>query len=323
MSVAISHVQCRSFELRGSLMKRIGLKAALLVIVASIAPAVAGDGDAGVRSCTWCRGTSRQSYTVAPRLAGQRPAYIESQTRSSRDRTRADPSRQYMWGPVAALDPRETRDPATYSATIRPKLANDANSAQAHAEDEAAVPVSAQELKAKTDYCKTCHGIEGQGFRGSVPMPRLAGQQPEYLANQLQAFIERRRKNPVMFNVVRVLSASMLNALAGDFKDLNPQPLGGAPAELVPEGKTIYEEGLPGQNVPACASCHGTEAKGDGQFPRLAGQLYDYITRNLTNWESERGQDKAIDTSATMQAIARDLSEAQIKAVAAYVSQLE
>jgi cytochrome c553 len=76
---------------------------------------------------------------------------------------------------------------------------------------------------------------------------------------------------------------------------------------------------LPG--VPACASCHGTDAKGDGQFPRLAGQLYGYVTRNLTNWESERGQDN--DISATMQAIARDLNEAQIKAVAAYVSQLE
>jgi cytochrome c553 len=301
-------------------MNRIGLKAALLVIVASIASAVARDGDAGVRNCTRCRGASGQGYTVAPRLAGQRPASIESQVRSFRDHTRNIPfSKQYMWGAVAAIDPR-----GADFATIRPKLANGGNSVQANAEDEAAAPVSVQELKAKTDYCKTCHGIEGQGFRGSVPMPRLAGQQPEYLANQLQAFIERRRNNPVMFNVVRVLTTSMLNALAGDFKDLNPKPLGGAPTELVPEGKKIYEEGLPGQNVPACASCHGTEAKGDGQFPRLAGQLYDYVTRNLTNWESERDQGKAnLDTSAIMQAIARDLSEAQIKAVAAYVSQLE
>ena len=79
---------------------------------------------------------------------------------------------------------------------------------------------------------------------------------------------------------------------------------------------------MPG--VPACASCHGTDAKGDGQFPRLAGQLYDYVTRNLTNWEKEHSQDKAnLDTSATMRAIARDLSESQIKAVAAYVSQLQ
>ena len=51
----------------------------------------------------------------------------------------------------------------------------------AHAKDKEASAVSAQELKAKTDYCKTCHGVSGQGFRGAFPMPRLAGQQPEYL----------------------------------------------------------------------------------------------------------------------------------------------
>ena len=103
--------------------------------------------------------------------------------------------------------------------------------AAAHAE------VSTQELKAKTDYCKTCHGVAGQGFRGSFPMPRLAGQQPEYLENQLQAFIERRRTNPVMFNVAHVLSPSMLKGLAEHFKDLDPKPLGGAPKEHVAEGR--------------------------------------------------------------------------------------
>ena len=49
-------------------------------------------------------------------------------------------------------------------------------------------------------------------------MPRLAGQQPEYLVNQLQAFIERRRTNPVMFNVAHVLSPSMLTALSDAFQ---------------------------------------------------------------------------------------------------------
>ena len=188
----------------------------------------------------------------------------------------------------------------------------------AHALDKA---VSPQELKAKTDYCKTCHGLSGQGFRGSFPMPRLAGQQPEYLQNQLQAFIERRRTNPVMFNVAHVLSPPMLAALAEHFKDLNPKPLGGAPKDLVPEGKKIYQEGV--GNVPPCASCHGAEAKGADAFPRLAGQLNDYVIRKLTNWDKERGQNKdKPDNSAIMQPIAHDLSEAQIKAVAAYVSQL-
>ena len=36
-------------------------------------------------------------------------------------------------------------------------------------------------------------------------MPRLAGQQPEYIEAQLRAFIERRRSNPVMRNVAHVL----------------------------------------------------------------------------------------------------------------------
>jgi cytochrome c553 len=197
-------------------------------------------------------------------------------------------------------------------------------STPAHAQGKATPGVSAQVLKAKTDYCKTCHGLDGQGFRGSFPMPRLAGQQPEYLANQLQAFIERRRTNPVMFNVAHVLNPEMVKALADYFKDLNPKPLGGGSQALVAEGKKIYEEGVPSANVPPCASCHGPDAKGADAFPRLAGQLHDYVFRKLTNWDKERGQNKdQPDNSAIMQPIAHELTEAQIKAVAAYVSQLD
>src|SRR5450432_2382001 len=118
-------------------------------------------------------------------------------------------------------------------------------SAAVHAEDKGAAAVPKQEFEAKVAYCKTCHGVTGQGFRGAFPMPRLAGQQPEYLQNQLQAFIERRRTNPVMFNVAHVLSPPMLTALGTHFKDLNPKPLGGAPKELVAAGKKIYEDGIP------------------------------------------------------------------------------
>jgi cytochrome c553 len=197
-------------------------------------------------------------------------------------------------------------------------------SASAHAQDKGKADVSPLELKAKTDYCKTCHGISGQGFRGAYPMPRLAGQQPEYLENQLQAFIDRRRTNPVMFDVAHVLGPAMLPALAGHFHDLNPKPLGGAPRNLVDAGKQIYQSGIPAGNVPACATCHGPDAKGAEVFPRLAGQLDDYIIRKLLNWDKERGQDpKKPDTSAIMEPIAHNLTEAQIKAVAAYLSYLE
>ena len=181
-----------------------------------------------------------------------------------------------------------------------------------------------QNLQAKLEYCKTCHGLSGQGYRGAYPMPRLAGQQPEYIENQLRAFIERRRTNPVMFNVAHVLSPAMVSALAIHFRDLNPKPLGGASKEHVAEGKKIYEEGVPGANVPRCASCHGPEAKGNKVYPRLAGQLQDYIVRKLANWDKELGQDPANpDMSAIMEPIAHNLTQSQIAAVAAYLNHLE
>jgi cytochrome c553 len=194
----------------------------------------------------------------------------------------------------------------------------------ARAEEPDKTTVPARELQAKIAYCENCHGATGQGFHGYYPIPRLAGQQPEYLKNQLQAFIEHRRTNNIMFNVSHVLSPAMLDALAESFHNLNPKPLGGAPKQFVAAGKKIYDEGLPNFDVPPCASCHGPEAKGDGQFPRLAGQLSDYVFNKLANWSKERGQDPAKpDTSVIMQPIAHSLTEQQIKAVAAYLSYLE
>ena len=196
--------------------------------------------------------------------------------------------------------------------------------AAGRAEEPGAEAVPKQEFQAKFDYCRTCHGVSGQGFRGAYPMPRLAGQQPEYIQNQLHAFIERRRTNPVMFNVAHVLSPAMVADLAAHFHDLDPKPLGGAPKELVAEGKTIFEDGIPGADVPPCASCHGADAKGNGPFPRLAGQLNDYIINKLTNWTKERGQDPANpDTSAIMEPITHKLTPEQVAAVAAFLSYLE
>jgi cytochrome c553 len=192
------------------------------------------------------------------------------------------------------------------------------------ADDTSGGGVSKPELQAKMAYCDTCHGPSGQGFRGFNPIPRLAGQPVQYLKNQLKAFSEHGRSSNIMYNVSHVLSPAMLAALTANFNDLNPKPLGGAPKELVSAGKKIFEEGVPDTNVPPCASCHGPQAKGDGDFPRLAGQLHDYIYNKLTNWSHERGQNpKAPDTSAIMEPIAHSLTESQIKAVAAYVSYLE
>jgi cytochrome c553 len=155
-------------------------------------------------------------------------------------------------------------------------------------------------------------------------MPRLAGQQPDYIKNQLQAFIDRRRLNPVMGNVAHVLSPAMVDALATHFKDLDPPPYGGAPSDHMSEGEKIYHEGVPSAEVPACDSCHGPDAHGIDQFPRLAGQLNGYMIAKLANWAKERGQDpKNPDNSQIMGPIAEKLTKEQIAAVAAYVSDLK
>ena len=178
-------------------------------------------------------------------------------------------------------------------------------------------------VDAKIGYCEDCHGPSGQGYYGYFPIPRLAGQQTQHIKNQLQAFVEHRRTNNIMFNVAHVLSPTMISALAERFHAFNPPPFGGAPRALVATGREIFQDGLPDANIAACAACHSPEAYGHDQIPRLAGQLYPYVVRALDNWGKERGHSAQPDTSATMLPIAHSLNKRQMEAVAAYVSTLK
>ena len=179
-------------------------------------------------------------------------------------------------------------------------------------------------VAAKMEYCQDCHGPSGQGYRGFYPIPRLAGQQTEYIENQLRAFIERRRPNNIMANVAHVLSPAMIAALATSFRSFNPAPLGGGPKNQIAAGKKIFEDGVPDANVAACAACHGPDATGKGLVPRLAGQLYPYLVKELTNWGKERGQIPGhADTSFIMAPVAHSLTRPEVEAVAAYLSYLK
>ncbi|MBZ0208910.1 MAG: c-type cytochrome [Hyphomicrobium sp.] len=176
-------------------------------------------------------------------------------------------------------------------------------------------------LRAKLEYCTDCHGSSGRGYRGFYVMPRLAGQTPEYIENQLRAFLEGTRQSHTGMIMSRVhgIGPAMRSALADRFADLNPRPYGRAPGRLAERGKQIYEEGIPDANVPACSVCHGPEAEGQGPNPRLAGQLYAYTIEALANWDRERG---GAAHSKVMQPIAQSLSRSEMEAVAAYLSTL-
>jgi cytochrome c553 len=155
-------------------------------------------------------------------------------------------------------------------------------------------------------------------------MPRLAGQTPEYLENELRAFVEGRGETYHSISLARIhrLTPQLRTALAEHFSNLNPRPIGGGPRRLVDTGKTIYEGGIPDANVVACGVCHGPDAKGHEAIPRLAGQLYPYIILELENWDRERGQ-AGPSAPLVMRPVAHSLSKHQIEAVAAYLSNLE
>ena len=77
-------------------------------------------------------------------------------------------------------------------------------SATGHADSVDRPAVARGGFEAKLQYCQDCHGPSGQGYRGFYPIPRLAGQQTDYIENQLRAFVERRRPNSIMANVAHV-----------------------------------------------------------------------------------------------------------------------
>lgn len=187
----------------------------------------------------------------------------------------------------------------------------------------AATAGPAESLSEKFAYCQDCHGPNGQGYRGFYPIPRLAGQQTQYIENQLRAFLERRRKNAIMLNVAHGLHGNMAAALAARFNAAKVAPIGGAPQTLAAQGKDIFDHGIPEKDVAACAACHGPAAQGTGEIPRLAGQLYEYVVFKLVNWSKERGQIASQpDTSLIMEPVAHSLSRSEAQAVAAYVSSL-
>ncbi|MBV9239651.1 MAG: cytochrome c [Xanthobacteraceae bacterium] len=184
---------------------------------------------------------------------------------------------------------------------------------------------SGGDVRAKIEYCMDCHGRQGQGYHGFLTMPRLAGQTSTYLENQLRAFMEGRRDRNLFINMSRVhgLNPAMRAAVAAQFQQLNPPAFGSAPSNLAAAGAKIYEEGVPEANIPACSACHGPDGTGQGEIPRLAGQVFSYTVRTLSTWNRDRGAASGEQTSAAVMApIARNLTPNQIAAIAAYVSNL-
>ena len=163
-------------------MKRIWPKLVILAILCSPIPTWAGNSVApSIRNCTWCHGTGAQGYTVAPRLAGQRSLYIESQLHGYAVHIRDNPlSKQYMWSAAANLDTEAVRNLADYFASLPPKSAHDGRRALV----DRGEAIYLQGIpEANIVACLACHGPDGQGVR---EIPRLGGMSYFYLKRRLE-----------------------------------------------------------------------------------------------------------------------------------------
>jgi cytochrome c553 len=165
--------------------------------------------------------------------------------------------------------------------------------------------------------CTWCHGTSAQGY---TPAPRLAGQRSQYLESQLASFRTHARDNPLskqyMWGAAANLSAQNARELANYFSALQPKAAGDGEVELVAAGRTIYQVGMPDANIVACVVCHGPNAEGVGQIPRLGGLAFSYLKRTLEQW----AQGYHVASGPPMPDIAGKLSPNQIEALASYLS---
>jgi cytochrome c553 len=166
--------------------------------------------------------------------------------------------------------------------------------------------------------CSSCHGPEGRSI--SPTFPRLAGQQKDYLVAQLQAFRDKTRADPhaqtYMWGMAAQLSDSTIDGIANYYS--SQAPVAGTPSTS-PEtaaGAKIYTEGIPSENVPACKSCHGEQAEGNGPMPRLAGQHQAYLARQLEAFQSMARANEIMHENS------KDLTAEQIGEVAVYLATL-
>ncbi|OIP16031.1 MAG: cytochrome c, class I [Comamonadaceae bacterium CG2_30_59_20] len=162
--------------------------------------------------------------------------------------------------------------------------------------------------------CFLCHGENGES--SSEVFPKLAGQHANYIAKQLENFKTGQRKSTAMADMSSRLSPDEMLALGKYFeaKPSAPEPV--EDANLAAVGSYIFHTGNTYSGVPACASCHGKEALGSANLPRLAGQYPEYIENQLKLFnQRERTNDNAV-----MHAIVSKMTPLEMAAVAAYVS---
>jgi cytochrome c553 len=170
-------------------------------------------------------------------------------------------------------------------------------------------------LQKTIETCSACHGLNGRSV--APTFPNLAAQTAPYIELQLHAFKDQTRADPdaqaYMWGMASQLNDASISGLAAYFSKQSAAGGRSGNATLTALGKQIFMEGVPGRQIPACASCHGAQAQGNGPFPRLAGQHAPYLLKQLLVIQS------VLRTAPVMHGVIKDLTRDQMQAVVAYL----
>ncbi len=144
------------------------------------------------------------------------------------------------------------------------------------------------------NLCSTCHGP--RGISTSPEFPILAAQRRGYLESQIDAFRKKTRSekdaHDFMWGIAGNLDEAIIAGIAAYYSEQPPAPGRTSDPTLVAKGKELFDKGVPERGIPACMSCHGANAEGMADFPRLAGQHAKYVDKQL-NYIQVAGSDRA------------------------------
>lgn len=173
-------------------------------------------------------------------------------------------------------------------------------------------------LQNTVQACAACHGANGRSV--APTFPNLAAQTAPYIDAQLKAFKDQTRGDPdaqaYMWGMAAPLSDAMIGELAAYYAKQAAAKGKGEDSALIASGKQIFEQGVPATQIPACATCHGAHAQGMAAFPRLAGQHAPYLLKQLIVIQS------ALRNAPVMHGVVKELTRAQMLAVAAYLESI-
>ncbi|QTP55933.1 cytochrome c4 [Billgrantia sulfidoxydans] len=171
--------------------------------------------------------------------------------------------------------------------------------------------------------CVACHQADGSGkhMDGGESWPRLAGLDAAYIAKQLQDFKAGRRQNATMQPFANMLDDQQVADVAAYYSQLPVTEAGGggdADEALLARGEQLAQRGDWNAYIVSCKSCHGPGNQGAGStFPGIASQHAGYIETQLRTWQTGERDN---DPQNLMGSIAKRMSDADIRAVAAWLS---